>query len=326
MAITTRQTTAVGVTNKGAPLTNDEIDTNFVELQQNKIDTDSDASLSSLQFTGGSGDEGTVSWNADEETLDLIQNGAVLQVGQEVHYHVRNNTASTISNGTPVMVTGTLGNSGRLTVSPMDATNVANDIYYIGIATEDIAADADGKVTHFGKVRGINTSAYSEGDLLWLSTATIGAFTTTEPTSGIKIPAAIVISSASNGTIFCRFQGSYGLHDLHDTELVSQSNNDLLAYDSASGRWKNKTAAEAGVLTKTVADTYYEPLIAEANRTTFYRQDTQPSGGTYREGDMWYKTDTEDLYFYRELAANVYTWALISTGTTNSDTLDGGTF
>lgn len=38
MAITTRETTATGVTNKGAPLTNAEVDTNFVELQQGKIE------------------------------------------------------------------------------------------------------------------------------------------------------------------------------------------------------------------------------------------------------------------------------------------------
>lgn len=38
MAILTRETTATGVTNNGAPLTNAELDNNFVELQQNKLD------------------------------------------------------------------------------------------------------------------------------------------------------------------------------------------------------------------------------------------------------------------------------------------------
>lgn len=37
MAITTRQTTATGVVNKDAPLSNAELDQNFVELQQNKV-------------------------------------------------------------------------------------------------------------------------------------------------------------------------------------------------------------------------------------------------------------------------------------------------
>jgi membrane-bound inhibitor of C-type lysozyme len=37
MAIKTRETTATGVTNKGSPLTNAELDNNFVELQQGKL-------------------------------------------------------------------------------------------------------------------------------------------------------------------------------------------------------------------------------------------------------------------------------------------------
>lgn len=36
--VTTRQTTAAGATNKGAPLTNDELDANFVNLNQGKLD------------------------------------------------------------------------------------------------------------------------------------------------------------------------------------------------------------------------------------------------------------------------------------------------
>ena len=46
--------------------------------------------FASLQLTGGDGTQGTLSWNTDEETLDLIQNDAVLQLGQEIHIHCRN--------------------------------------------------------------------------------------------------------------------------------------------------------------------------------------------------------------------------------------------
>ena len=38
MAIKTRETTATGVTNKGSPLTNAEVDNNFVELKQDKLE------------------------------------------------------------------------------------------------------------------------------------------------------------------------------------------------------------------------------------------------------------------------------------------------
>ena len=51
---------------------------------------------------------GTLSWNPDEDTMDIRQGSSILQVGQEQQWNVRNNTASTITEGTPVYVTGTL--------------------------------------------------------------------------------------------------------------------------------------------------------------------------------------------------------------------------
>jgi hypothetical protein len=84
--------------------------------------------------------------------------------------------------------------------------------------------------------------------------------------------------------------------------------------------------SEGGYLTQDDGDLRYEPLILEANRQTFYRQAAQPSGHIYREGDMWYETDTETLYFYREVSVGVYNWVPLSTGTDDSDTLDGGAY
>ena len=98
------------------------------------------------------------------------------------------------------------------------------------------------------------------------------------------------------------------------------------AASAAAAEASANSIQEAGYLTQSTADALYEPLIATINRMTFYRQATEPSGGTYREGDMWYKTDDEDLYFYREVSTNVYSWVLLSTATDNSDTLDGGSY
>lgn len=159
-----------------------------------------------VQLSGGTGTQGTVSWNADEETLDIIQNGATLQTGQEVQVHCRNNTGVQIDNGTAVMATGTLGASGRITIAPFDGTDPTNAKYIIGVTTTDIANDADGKVTVFGKVRGLDTSSYSEGQVLYASTTVAGAFQTTEPSvPDLNMPLAFVINShATTGTIMVR--------------------------------------------------------------------------------------------------------------------------
>jgi len=190
--------------------------------------------VDTLQFRGGEGDAGTLSYNSDEETLNLIQNGAVLQLGQEIHYHVKNQTGITIANGTPVMASGTLGASGRILVAPMDGTDPNNAIYFLGIATEDIANGDDGKVTHFGKIRDVDTSGYLEGDVLWISPTTVGAFVTTEPTlDKIGMPIAYVINShANNGTIFVR-SNPLDIHK-YATELVKAQSYTVAGLPSAS--------------------------------------------------------------------------------------------
>ena len=210
----------------------------------------------SLQLLGGSGTQGTLSWNTDEETVDLIQNGATLQLGQEIHIHVRNNTGATINDGTPVYATGTLGASGRITVAPMIADGSIAAKYFLGVTTEDIANGQDGKVTTFGKIRGLNTSAYTEGQTLFVSTTTAGAFQTTVPVSpNLDLEVAIVISSKNNGTIFVRAQQGYYLGMLHDVYINGVSDGDLLVYDSANTRWKNESiSAITNINLDTVTD------------------------------------------------------------------------
>jgi hypothetical protein len=149
--------------------------------------------------------QGALSWNAAELTLDLIQNGTTLQLGQEQQYPVRNASGQTILDGTPCMVVGTAGASGLILIAPMDASIVTNSTKFLGVATETMLNGANGKVTEFGKVRGINTTSFNEFDTLWLDPNTIGGLTNVEPLeSNMSMPMAFVISSAVNGTIFVR--------------------------------------------------------------------------------------------------------------------------
>ena len=227
--------------------------------------------------------QGQMAWNADEETLDLGLNGAVLQLGQEIHYHVRNNTGSSIPNGTPVMATGTLGASGRITIAPMDGTDFNNAKYFLGITTEAIGVDEDGKVTHFGKVRGINTSSYTAGSVLWISTSTVGALTDTEPTTGMKLPVAFVINSNNSaGTIFVRATTGSALAETNDIDFNSLGNNHILVYNSTSGVWENKSPADArtalGLVIGTDVQPYDADLTSWAAIAPSTKQDTLVSG------------------------------------------------
>jgi hypothetical protein len=212
------------------------------------LDVTGAVTAASVKLTGGSGNQGLMSWNTDEETVDIIQNGATLQVGQEIQVHVKNQTGAAIADGTPVYVTGTVGSSGRLTVAPMIADGTIEAKYFLGITTEDIGDGEDGKVTTFGKIRGLNTSSYSEGDTLYVSASTAGAFQTTAPVApNLDLEIAIVINShVNNGTIFVRAQNGHYLGLLHDVHISSPANNQFLVYNSTNSRWENQGIASVG--------------------------------------------------------------------------------
>lgn len=195
----------------------------------------------SIQLTGGTGSQGTLTWNAQEDTLNLDQNGSVLQIGQEVHWHVSNNSGVTINDGEAVMATGTLGASGKITVAKMVGSSAANAKYLLGIATETIPNGSTGKITHFGKVNDINTSAWSDGQVLYVSTSVVGGLTATKPTSGLAQPVAFVVySHATNGILAVRVDSldENAFAALADNETVSGtwtfSSDPLISYDNTT--------------------------------------------------------------------------------------------
>ena len=145
---------------------------------------------------------GQMTWNPAERTVDIgLDNNVVLQTGQEMLALVRNGTASTIVDGTVVMLTGSVGNSGRLVVAPYDGTSDASLI--IGLATESIAPGADGFVTSYGKIRGIDTSMWADGTVLYVNGGTLA----TTPTSSLSMKIAAVVTSHTNGTLMVRVNG-----------------------------------------------------------------------------------------------------------------------
>lgn len=198
-----------------------------------------------------------VQWNSDDGTMDVgLYGGSVLQVGQETHYYSKNTSGALIANGTPVMFTGTVGASGKLTFGLAVANGSVPSEYMMGVATQDIADNAFGYITSFGLVRGFNTTGspygevWTDGDLLYFDPATSGTWTNVQPAApNISVPVAVVInSSAGAGSIFVRMELSESLNKLQDVTVTTPANRDLLQYDGTA--WRNVTDLElAGYLT-----------------------------------------------------------------------------
>jgi hypothetical protein len=150
---------------------------------------------------------GSLAWDVDDQTLSLgMDYGVVQQIGLEYYARVENATGVTIPNGTVVGFAG-VGASNTLSVAPYLADGSTPTLYILGVVTHDLPNSGEvGYCTTWGHVRGIDTSAFTIGDILYASPAVAGAFTNVKPTAPDNvIPVAAVLSvDAVNGEIFVR--------------------------------------------------------------------------------------------------------------------------
>jgi hypothetical protein len=228
---------------------------------------------------------GMFSWNTADDTANLqLASGASLQLGQEQHWHVKNSTGVTIPDGTVVMSVGTNGNSGHILAGPMIADGTVEERYVLGIATGDILNGGFGHVTSFGKVRGLDTSAFVEGAVLYCDPVVPGGLTAEQPEApNLDIPIAFVVSShQTNGTLAVRVLPGYHLGELHDVHIDTASTGQLLRYIKFSNRWENWTPDYLTSFTETDPVFTASPAygIGESNITKW---DTAHSWGNHAD-------------------------------------------
>lgn len=155
-------------------------------------------------------------WNDDDGTVNIgLNDGVVLQTGQEFLVYAKNASGVTIANGTPVMWTGAVGLSGKIEISLAVADGTVPSNYMLGVATQEILPNAFGYITQDGKVRGFRTDGtpqgetWALGDELYFSATTPGTLTNIVPQApGLAAPIAIVtgVSAGSAGSILVRME------------------------------------------------------------------------------------------------------------------------
>jgi hypothetical protein len=180
-----------------------------------------------------------------------LYSGVVLKTGQNTYFYVKNDNSVNIPKGSLVMATGTLGASGKIIAELAVANGTVSPEYFLGIAANAINVGDFGYVTDFGLIRGLDTTGtpYSQtwvnGDLLYANASVTGGLTNTPPAfPGFSTPLAIVINAATTatGSIFVRMKTGEYLRQLHDVDLSTPSNNDVLLYDTSVSAWINSPA------------------------------------------------------------------------------------
>ena len=181
-----------------------------------------------------------LAWNPDTGTVQIGMTGGNVQaeLGQTLYAYVHNAESFQINKGDVVYLYQANGNraSVKLAYNTSDATSAKT----FGLAAENIAQGANGFIICQGVLDKINTGSYNEGDTLYLG-ATAGTLTATKPKAPNHMVYVGTVERANNGNgqIYVRIQNGYELDEIHDVQINSPANGQLIIYDAATSLWKN---------------------------------------------------------------------------------------
>ena len=192
---------------------------------------------------------GQLGWNGNDTLgLGMIGGNVVQHIGEDTFFYVK--ASATITKGQLCMFTGTVGSSGVLTAAPSTAIPYAEAI--IGVAAENIANNAFGLIQNLGTLRGVDTSAFLDGDILYYNSAVTGGFTKTFPTSGPIVVAAAVGKAGSGGSGVLIVRVSFQTRVTASTGIsVTQGNDAVTVTNSAPDQTVAITGAGGAVVTGT---------------------------------------------------------------------------
>ena len=102
----------------------------------------------------------------------------------ELQVECKNTSGSIIPKGTPVYITGTVGATNVLEVSPANA-NSSSTMPAVGLTSTEILVGATGHVTIMGGVQNLNTNSYTVGQTVYVAVG--GGLTNVKPTGATEL-------------------------------------------------------------------------------------------------------------------------------------------
>lgn len=162
---------------------------------------------------------------------------------------VRNESGATLTKGTAVYISGASGN--KAVVSKAIATGDTTSAQTFGIIQADIPNNQNGFVVVRGDLSNLDTSMFTEGAQLYLSSTIAGAMTMTKQYAPNHLVYLAIVTRVhvNQGRIEVAIQNGYELDELHDVQAQTPSNRDGLFYNSTTGLWVAR-AIETGDIPK----------------------------------------------------------------------------
>lgn len=179
--------------------------------------------------------------NGQTRVKYVNSDGLSTDLSQDNNFVVRNTTGSTLNRGQIVYVTSQTGVVPDVALALSDS---ATTMPSIGILAEDVVDNGFAKCIAVGLLDGIDTSAWSVNDLLYVSESTAGGLTNTRPAHPNlnQQVARVLVSDVGNGSI------AVNVFDIDGESLGTQQNN----YRVGDGTAGNKTLDFVGSSVSTI--------------------------------------------------------------------------
>ena len=158
-----------------------------------------------LPSTDGSDGQAIVTDGAGNLSFGSVAAASAIS-SESTHLHVKNTSGSLIAKGTPVYITGNVGNTDKLEIAPADASS-ASTMPAVGLLETDLANNGEGFVVQGGLLKGLVTgtidgTSTSSNDTVYVKSG--GGLTMTKPTGAsnlIQNIAKVARVHGSNGSL-----------------------------------------------------------------------------------------------------------------------------
>lgn len=146
--------------------------------------------------------EGLLFYDQDYKMLGYYADSLTdpVHIGHVMMLQVKNNTGSTLAKGAVTYISGAAGGYPTVDLARADSEATSKSVLVI---LQSISNGSTGWALQSGMIHNLDTSAWTEGTLLYLSASSAGTLSATAPTgANYKVPVAIVTKqNASTGEL-----------------------------------------------------------------------------------------------------------------------------
>lgn len=176
----------------------------------------------------------------DDGIAEPLIGGSIVTNTTTLKCLVRNITGATIPKKSAVYINGASGNRPTINYSQANAESTSSKTF--GLTESDILHNGVGYVVVEGQLSNVNTSMFTEGQLLWLSPTVAGGLTTTKPSAPnhMVFIGYVVRSHPTEGVIETKIQNGFEIQELHNVAINGVAEGDALVYEASTQLWKNK--------------------------------------------------------------------------------------